>query len=283
MGGEAMSMAHDGSDLVPVDLPRGIRAVAFDLDNTLARSKQPMSEAMGRSLSGLTALTTVAVITGGRLGLVRHQVLDVLGPSTNRSAMVLMPTSGTRCYRWDGSSWRCLYSYDLSPEDRAAAAESLERHAREQGIWFEDVWGDRIEDRGSQVTFSALGQLAPSSAKESWDPTNVLKNRLAEAVAADLPHLEVRSGGSTSVDVSLKGIDKAYAVRRLADLLRIDVGSIVFVGDRMDPDGNDYPVIAAGVFAVRVSGPDQTLRVCDVLASRLREPASLGAPVVPAL
>lgn len=103
-----------------------------------------------------------------------------------------MPTSGTRYYRWGGSDWAPVFAHDLSADDRAKAYESLERNAREQGIWLTHVWGERIEDRGSQITFSALGQLAPIEAKEAWDPTNEKKNRLARAVAADLPHLEVR-------------------------------------------------------------------------------------------
>ena len=51
----------------------------------------------------------------------------------------------------------------------------------------------------------------------------------------DVPHLAVRSGGSTSVDISNRGVDKAYAVRKLADMLGVTVGQIAFVGDRMDP------------------------------------------------
>lgn len=131
------------------------------------------------------------------------------------------------------------------------------------------MWGDRIEDRGSQITFSALGQLAPIAAKESWDPTNEKKNRLAEAVSADVPDLAVRSGGSTSVDISLRGVDKAYAVRQLATALHIDVSQMIYLGDRMDPDGNDYPAVNAGTIAIRVTGPEETLEVCGELIRRL--------------
>ena len=104
----------------------------------------------------------------------------------------------------------------------------MERHARELGIWQARTWGPRIEDRGSQITFSALGQQAPVEAKEEWDPTNEKKNRLAEAVQKDVPHLAVRSGGSTSVDISNRGVDKAYAVRKLADMLGVTVGPVSY-------------------------------------------------------
>lgn len=180
-----------------------------------------------------------------------------------------MPTSGTRYYRWDGQRWGKVFSHDLSDEDRAKAKESLERNAREQGIWATHVWGERIEDRGSQITFSALGQLAPVEAKEAWDPTNEKKNRLACAVAAELPNLEVRPGGSSSVDISQRGVDKSFAVRELADILDIEVGQIVFIGDRMEPNGNDYPAAKAGTRAVKVNGPADTVKLCGEIIARL--------------
>ena len=159
---------------------------------------------MAECFSALTSLIDVAVITGGKYALLKSQVVERLTGQANRSHLHLMPTSGTRYYRWDGSDWAPVFAHDLSADDRAKAYESLERNAREQGIWLTHVWGERIEDRGSQITFSALGQLAPIEAKEAWDPTNEKKNRLARAVAADLPHLEVRPGGASSVDISEK-------------------------------------------------------------------------------
>ncbi|MEE1296462.1 MAG: HAD-IIB family hydrolase [Bifidobacterium sp.] len=251
-------------DKVDIDaMCRRMRLMAFDLDGTLARSKKPMHADMAHAISQLTTLLPVAIVSGGVMHLVESQVTDVLEEGADRSAMHLMPTTGTRYYRWDGHGWHEEYEYDLSEADRRTAIDSLERHAREQGIWEERPWGERIEDRGSQITFSALGQEAPVEAKEAWDPTNEKKNRLAAAVQADLPHLQVRSGGSTSVDISERGRDKSFAVRQLAHELDIPIDSIVFVGDRMDPDGNDYPAARAGVTAVRVSGPADTLRLCD--------------------
>lgn len=252
----------------------GVRLVAFDLDGTLARSKKPMKLPMAQAFSELTSHLPVAIVSGGTMALVTSQVTDMLTDSACRANLHLMPTSGTRYYRWDGTQWALQYRHDLSDEDRRRVAASLERNARRLGLWEERAWGERIEDRGSQITFSALGQQAPLEAKEAWDPTNVKKNMLKEAVQADVPHLEVRSGGSTSVDVSLRGVDKAYAVGELASNLGIAVADIAFIGDRMDPDGNDYPAARAGTQALRVAGPEDTLRVVasmnEILSSRGR-------------
>lgn len=234
-------------------------AFAFDLDNTLARSKSRMGDDMASSLAALARHRPVAIISGGRFEQIRDQVLAVLPPETPKMRIHVMPTSGTRYYRWEDGDWRQVYAHDLTADERRAAMASLERRAREQGDWEENVWGPRIEDRGSQITFSALGQQAPVEAKEAWDPDNERKDRLARAVAADLPDLQVRSGGSTSVDISARRMDKAYAVRSLAGILGLATDEILFVGDRMDPDGNDYPAATAGALALRVRDPDDAL------------------------
>ena len=254
---------HDWNDVDYDVLGAHIDLIGFDLDTTLAVSKTPMTEDMAAEFGELTRRIPVAVVSGGKYPLFERQILAMLGDNADKGNLHLMPTSGTRYYSWNGETWECRYAHDLSPEDRDAAVESLTRHAKEQGLWLPDdaVWGERLEDRGSQITFSALGQMAPPEAKSAWDPDRSKKNRLAAAVAADLPGLTVRSGGSTSVDVVAKGIDKSYAMRRLAELFSTGIDRIAFVGDRMDPDGNDYPAAVAGAYAIRVHEPGDTLRI----------------------
>src|SRR5690606_30764905 len=104
------------------------------------------------------------------------------------------------------------------------------------GLWESETWGPILEDRGSQITFSALGQQAPVDAKRAWDPTGARKSALRDAVAARVPDLEVRSGGSTSVDITRKGIDKAYGMRQLAEQTGVPLADMLFYGDRLDPD-----------------------------------------------
>lgn len=264
-------MIHRWDDVDYDRLAGMIDAIGFDLDTTLAKSKTPMTADMAAAFAELTHHIPCAVVSGGKYHLFTNQILAMIGDMADRDNLHLMPTSGTRYYAWDGSEWRCQYAHDLSPEDRDAAIESLTRHAKEQGLWLPDdrIWGDRLEDRGSQITFSALGQLAPVDAKEAWDPDRAKKNRLAAAVAADLPQLTVRSGGSTSVDVVAKGIDKAYAMCQLSSILDVPVSRIAFIGDRMDPDGNDYPAAVAGAYAIRVSCPDDTLEAIRRLIAAL--------------
>mgnify|MGYP001790335173 CR=1 FL=1 len=246
-----------------------MKLVAFDLDDTLAPSKSPLPPQMDVALRSLLDHVEVCIISGGQMGQFRTQVLDNLNASDEElSRLHLMPTCGTRYYRFEGGQWVERYAHDLDPEVATRVIESLERHARELGLWEENPWGNIIEDRGSQITFSALGQEAPLDAKRAWDPTGDKKRALRDAVAEDLPDLEVRGGGSTSVDITRHGIDKAYGMGKLVEITGIAPEDMLFIGDRLDEAGNDYPVKAAGYPTLAVSGWEECV---DVIAGIVKE------------
>jgi phosphomannomutase len=231
-----------------------VRAVAFDLDDTLAVSKSRIDDRMAGLLTRLIQATDVCIISGGRFEQFDSQVLQHLNADAGAlGSLHLMPTCGTRYYRWAGEAWRLVYAEDLAEEEKQRIVAVLEQGARELGFWEDKAWGDRIEDRGSQITFSALGQQAPPADKYQWDPDGQKKQQLRAYAAERLPGLEVRVGGSTSVDVTRQGIDKAYGMRKLMERLGLAADEILFVGDRLEPGGNDYPVRAVGVRCVEVS------------------------------
>ncbi|MGI9822609.1 HAD-IIB family hydrolase [Agromyces sp. Marseille-Q5079] len=249
------------------------RLVAFDLDDTLAPSKSRVEPEMADALSRLLDVTEVCVISGGHLGQFTAQVIDPLAElGADLERMHLLPTCGTRYLRFESGDWRQVYAEDLTDDEAARATRSIEVRSAELGFDDGPTWGPRIEHRGSQVTFSALGQEAPVDVKQQWDPSGAKKSALRAAVQADLPDLEVRSGGSTSIDITRKGVDKAYGMRRLIEATGIEASSMLFVGDRLDPDGNDFPVIATGVPCVAVGGWRDTLGVIEgVIAGRETE------------
>jgi len=243
-------------DLFPVD---SVDLVAFDLDDTLAPSKSSLDPRMATLLAELLAVVEVCVISGGQFGQFESQLIAGLPASAAPlfSRLHLLPTCGTQYYRW-ASGWQQQYAENLTAEQTQLALSVMERGARQLGLWESRTWGPILEDRGSQVTFSALGQDAPVAEKKSWDPTGAKKESLRAAVADLLPELEVRSGGSTSIDITRKGIDKAYGMRKLAALTGIPIERMLFVGDRLDPGGNDYPVKATGVRTFAVEGWQDT-------------------------
>jgi len=244
--------------------------IAFDLDDTLAPSKSPVDPRMLEVFARLLARTRVAVISGGNFEQFEAQLLSRLEgvDESSLERLHLLPTCGTRYERREGGTWRTVYREHLTPAERDAAFDALREEALRLGFWHVDTWGEVLEDRGSQVTFSALGQHAPVAQKQAWDPDGSKKNALRSAVAERLPSLEVRSGGSTSVDVTRRGIDKAYGMRKLAEHTGVDLADMLFVGDRLDPDGNDYPVKAMGVACHEVTGWEDTVEFLERLLAQ---------------
>jgi HAD superfamily hydrolase (TIGR01484 family) len=230
----------------------------FDLDDTLAPSKSKVDPSIVDLLVALTRVAEVAVISGGRFEQFDTQLLSAIDDEAALAHVHVLPTCGTRYLVHGSSGWREVYNEPLTDDEQARAAAVLEEGARALGLWEPHPWGDRIELRGSQVTFSALGQQAPVDAKKAWDPDGSKKEALRAYAAQRLPDLEVRSGGSTSVDITRRGIDKAYGVRKLLDRLSLAPDEAVFFGDRLDEGGNDYPVIATGVPCVAVTGWQDT-------------------------
>lgn len=245
--------------------------VAFDLDDTLAPSKGLIDQRIADLLRALLRSVEVAIISGGNEEQFRTQVIARLGDTDaeHLSRLHLLPTCGTRYLRHDGTDFAPIYAHDLSEAEKTSALTALREEAERLGLWEAEPWGDILEDRGSQITFSALGQRAPREAKHAWDPTGAKRGALRDAVAARLPGLEVRSGGSTSIDITMAGIDKAFGMRQLAERTGIPLSAMLFYGDRLDEGGNDYPVLAIGVPSVAVDGWEDTADKLDALLQTL--------------
>ncbi|HEY4149242.1 MAG TPA: HAD hydrolase family protein, partial [Chitinophagaceae bacterium] len=129
------------------------------------------------------------------------------------------------------------------------------------GISVRKTWGDQIDDRDSQITFSALGQKAPLQPKKDWDPKYIKRRKIQKALQKLIPEFAINIGGATSVDITRIGIDKAYGIRKLRDILKIDVNDMLFVGDALFEGGNDYPARATGVDCIPVRDPEETKKI----------------------
>ncbi|MGO2683905.1 HAD-IIB family hydrolase [Microbacterium sp.] len=252
--------------------PKPPRLVAFDLDDTLAASKSAIDPRIAAQLRALLRVVDVAIISGGNEAQFRSQVIAQLGDAdaAQLSRLHLLPTCGTRYLRHDGDDFAPVYAHDLSDEEKSAALRALREEAERLGLWEPNPWGEILEDRGSQITFSALGQQAPGDAKHAWDPSGEKRLRLRDAVAPRVPGLEVRAGGSTSIDITRAGIDKAHGMTSLAEHTGIPLADMLFYGDRLDEGGNDYPVLALGVPSIAVTDWQNTADELDVLLPTLQ-------------
>ena len=239
------------------------KLIAFDMDGTLAESKSPLDDRMAAALDKLLEKFHVCVISGGKFDLFEKQLLSNLhAEPTKLERLHLMPTCGTRYYRFSATDndWKQVYAEDLTADEKKKISGVLKEALKALRYEEKQTWGEIIEDRGSQITVSTLGQdvvtaLGPEGVKlkEAWDPDNAKKNKIRAYAAERLPEFEVRVGGLTSVDVTKPGIDKAYGMQKLMSILKIGKDEILFMGDRLVEGGNDYPVKAMGIDSLEVS------------------------------
>ena len=239
------------------------KAIAFDLDGTLAPSKSAVPDRISELLGELLAHFQICVISGGKFEQFENQLLLNLKIADKyKSRLHIMPTCGTRYYLYSlqNKKWERVYAEDFTQAQKVKIIKALSKVVHTLGLDKAKVYGEQIEDRGSQISWSALGQdivdvLGEEGVrqKEAWDPDNSKKMQIRDMVAPLLSEFEVRTGGSTTIDITKKGIDKAYGMQKLMTKLKIDKKDILFFGDKLQEGGNDYPVKAMGIDSLEVS------------------------------
>ena len=245
------------------------KLTVFDLDGTLAESKSSLDAEMSRLLHDLLGIVKVAVISGGGWPQFEKQLLSNLPHDERLKNLSLLPTCGTKFYRYDAAAWEQIYAEDFTTEERGKILSSLKKAIAIADFKPDKLWGDQIEDRGSQITFSALGQQAPLEDKINWDPGFIKRRKIKSILDTFIPEFSVRTGGSTSIDVTKPGIDKAYGIKKLRDFLGISLHEMIYIGDALYVGGNDHPAEEAGVDCIPVEDPSQTKRVIQTIIACL--------------
>lgn len=236
--------------------------IAFDFDGTLNASKVPIDTEMKVLLRQLLEKKLVAIISGSGFDYYKLNILDVLDcPDELLQKLFLFPTSSTRFYRFDGE-WKQVYADDIPVEERQLIKDAFEKAYQDIGyVHPPQVFGEVVEDRGSQITFSALGQQAPLGLKQAWRATQDRRPELIEALKKYLPEFEIKMPGVTSIDITRKGIDKGYGIEQMRDHLGIPIDKMVFVGDALYEGGNDHAVVRTGIATFAVENPEGTKKL----------------------
>ena len=244
------------------------KLIVFDLDGTLAPSKSSVDEETASLLHDLLGIVQVAVISGGAWTQFETQMLSHLPRDQRLTKLSILPTCGTQFFQYT-TEWKKLYSEDFTADEKNTVVNSLKQAVATAGFTVQKTWGATIEDRGTQVTWSALGQQAPLEEKQKWDPDYARRKQIKAGLDALIPQFSVRIGGATSIDVTRPGIDKAYGIGKLRDILGISLQDMVYVGDALFVGGNDYPAEQAGVISIPVRDPHETKRVIETIIACL--------------
>ena len=246
------------------------KLIAFDMDGTLALSKQAIEPAMQQALKDLLDVAMVAVISGGDWPQFEKQVVGRLLPGSKQERLFIMPTTGSKLYQCKDGRWGAIYADNFDVEEGRRIRDALDKAVTDAGLKGEQIWGEQIEDRGSQITFSGLGQQAPLEAKDKWDPDQKKRRSLQGTLQKELPELSINLGGATSVDITQKGVDKAYAMKRLEGYAGVTKPEMLFMGDATYEGGNDRPVPQAGYDTITVRDMKDTEVAISAVVACLR-------------
>ncbi len=243
--------------------------IAFDLDDTLAESKAPLDPEMAELLCGLLKEKKVVVASGASFAQLQAQFLaHFLCDQEHMKNLYLLPTSGASFYEYK-EKWQSLYEIKFSTEETKQIFSALEQSLKESGyIQPEKIYGELIENRGSQITFSACGQDAPLEIKKAWDPDHQKREQIVKILEQLLPELSIRIGGTNSIDITKKGIDKAYGLTKVMEYVPCSKERIIYVGDALFPGGNDSSVLILDIQCKPVSGVLETKQfIRDLISS----------------
>lgn len=244
------------------------KLIIFDLDGTLAKSKSAIDKEMAALLDKLLKVAKVAIISGGDWPQFEKQVLNHLPEKALLENLSILPTCGTKFYQYK-KDWEESYEENFTEDERKKILDNLKTAIKEANFDIKKTWGEQIEDRGSQITFSALGQNAPLSEKKNWDPDFEKRKKIVEPLKKILKEFSIGMGGTTSIDIVKPGIDKAYGIRKLEDVLNITISEIIYIGDALFKGGNDYPARKTGADCIQVRDSEETKKIIETIIACL--------------
>ncbi len=251
------------------EIPKDKKLIVFDLDGTLAESKAKIDQETATILSGLLNKKKIGIVGGGMFESFKFQVLTTLPQNTKLENLFLLPLNGGSFYGYQDGEWRKIYSYELSNEEKKEIREAFDRVFREVGYAIPDnIYGKQTEDRGSQITFSMLGQEAPLDEKTRWSKKHDADRlRMVLKLQEYLPDMEIKTAGLTSIDITKKGINKKFAIEKLTEYLNIPIADTLFIGDAFGHDDNDSPALESGALCFKVKKTEETKNLIRYLLS----------------
>lgn len=249
--------------------------IVFDLDGTLAPTKSTIDSEMGKLIEDLLKVKKVAVIGGGKFQLFQEQFLNNFKVSEDfLKNLFLFPTTATTFYRYEGI-WKQIYAHNLTTDEVERTMDAFKKTLAKVNYKPKKTYGSTLENRGTQVTWSALGQDVVKALgdegvklKTKWKEENTpLKLKIAKLLQQHLPDLEVHAAGYTSIDVTKKGIDKSYGLKQIEKYLNVEIKNMLFVGDAIFPGGNDYAITKTNIDYVAIKDPEGTKAVIRQILS----------------
>lgn len=238
--------------------------ILFDLDGTLTESRQQVEPDMAELFTRLTKQYKVGIVSGCSLDRIDEQLLNHV-PGCEIFNLYLFPSTASCGYKFGmNGDLVCLYEKLITLEEKSRITDIMLFVCHNV---VDHSYGEIIEDRGGQIALALTGLDAPLDVKRNFDPDN----RKREALKAELDKLltgyEVIIGGTTTISVTRKGVDKSCCLNAIVvDGIRLD--KVLYIGDALYKGGNDYPLVQAGIDCISVSSLSETAVVIQKLLSK---------------
>lgn len=262
--------------------------LSFDVDQTLNIAKTPIPDEIAKLLvKCIEKGFEICPISGQKFDQFLIQIVNPLlrngATPEDLEHLHLFVAQGTQYYHYgkdktwkkgpfsvtttdhkspyNEKNWHLVYDFPLENEEVEKITTALETAAKELGFWEEDKLkkGDEIiENRLSQVTFSALGQTAGTKEKYAWDPDCKKREKIVKKAKKLAPEFDFEIGGTTSINAIRPGMNKKFGMDHLMDELNVTEDEILYFGDMTQPGGNDYPVVEMGIETITVHSHEDT-------------------------
>ena len=206
------------------------KVLAFDIDQTLNIAKTPIPDEIADLLNACLDHFEICPISGQKFDQFLVQIVNRLkerGATPEKLAHLhLFVAQGTQYYRFNLSKndWELVYNYPLTDEQVQKITQTIEQAAKELNLWEADKLkpGDEIiENRLSQVTFSALGQKAGTEEKYQWDPDCKKREKIVARCKELAPEFDYEIGGTTSINAITPGMNKVFGMTHLLEELKV--------------------------------------------------------------
>lgn len=262
------------------------KVLSFDIDQTLNIAKTPIPDEIADLLIKCLDHFEICPISGQKFDQFLIQIVDRLvehgATAIQLTHLHLFVAQGTQYYKYipnimklgpmpdntdkesipySANYWKRVYNFPLTNDQVKKITKTIETAAKELGYWEEDKLkkGDEIiENRLSQVTFSALGQKASTEDKYAWDPDHKKRKAIVKKCKELTPDFEYEIGGTTSINAFTPGMNKVFGMNHLLEQLHVKKDDILYFGDMTSPGGNDYPVVQMGIDTITVRSHEDT-------------------------
>lgn len=230
--------------------------IIADVDDTICYSREQITESMAEQINSMIKRGyRFAFISGTKLEHLR----EMISSRVNEEHHILAMTGTTYAVVSNGHT-NVNYSRSLMEEEKQEIITALEKLTVNCNLKPLTSKEDQIQDRESQITLSVLGRYAPINLKRQYDPDGSKRKEFIVFLRTflDQEKYEITIGGTTSIDITKKGLDKERGIREFLKWNNFSPSEVLFFGDKLYPEGNDYSATKV-VDCIAVKNPEETL------------------------